>query len=199
LDVRIGRIIRCRLKVTVTTCVLAAVLVAVTACGDGTNGDGRSSEPRKAACKGCYQGHGVSFNYPPTWQKTEDTTAPLSRTWLLRLRLDKQHTIQLVGRRESELEFPPSNLAAGKSGILDELKVFDVHAQPGSEKLTVDGRPGLRFRATQSVKGKPFEITILITFKGKTQYLLSCTRPEGDSEFERGCAEIVRTFNVENP
>ena len=145
---------------------LTAFLVLVTACG-GSNGDGRSSEPRKATCKGCYRGHGVSFNYPPTWQKTEDTAAPLSGTWILRLRLDKQHTVQLAGQRESELDFPASNLTAGKSSILDELKVFDVHAQPGSEKLTVDGRPGLRFRATQSFRGTPFEITVLIRWSSE--------------------------------
>jgi hypothetical protein len=59
----------------------------------------------------------------------------------------------------------------------------------------VDGRPGVRFRATQSRNGVTSQTTMILTFKGTTQYLFTCTHQER-AEIERGCAEIVRTFKV---
>jgi hypothetical protein len=76
------------------------------------------------------------------------------------------------------------------------LKVFGFRVQGGSEKLTIDGRPGLRFRAKLSKNGKPVEETMVITFKGKTLYRFECSHRERAAEIERGCAEIVRTFKV---
>ena len=74
---------------------------------------------------------------------------------------------------------------------------------PGSEKLTIDGRPGLRFRAILSrdrsllkQRGKTIENTMVITFKGKTQYRIDCFHRDRAAEIERGCAQIVRTFKV---
>jgi hypothetical protein len=184
--------------------------MASTACGGNGNGEGASgsasrggksnSEPRSEACKGCYRGHGVSFKYPPPWQKTEDASAPLSDLWNVLLVLKKPSDfVQVVGEGESEFGFPASNLAALRAYIVDQLKVFGFRVQARSEKLTIDGRPGLRFRARLSKKAKPLEETVVITFEGKTLYRFECAHRERAAEVERGCAQIVRTFKVGKP
>lgn len=182
--------------------------MAGTACGGDGNGDGdgapesdsggnsSSSEPR-SACKGCYRGHGVSFSYPPKWRKTQDVTAPISDLWNVTLVLEKPSDyVEVYGTGPSELEFPAANLAAGKAELQDQQEVVGFHVLPGSEKLTIDGRPGLRFRAK---RGKTIENTTVITSKGKTQYRIDCFHLKRAAEIKRGCAEIVRTFKAEKP
>ena len=107
--------------------------------------------------QGCYRGHGVSFSYPPKWQKTQDVTAPISDLWNVTVVLKKPSDyVEVYGTGPSELEFPAANLAAGKAELQDQQEVVGFHVLPGSEKLTIDGRPGLRFRAK---RGKTIENT----------------------------------------
>jgi hypothetical protein len=68
--------------------VLALSIGAGAACGGNGNGGtadsggGTNTSGPSAACKeGCYRGHGVSFSYPPKWQKSEDVKAPISDLW----------------------------------------------------------------------------------------------------------------------
>ena len=145
-----------------------------------------------------YQGHGVSFNYPAEWELTEDITAPISDLWGVVLALDDEHFVQLTGEGESELGFAPADLDGGKAEIKEQWEVFDALVQADSEKLTIDGRPGLRFHVTESREGKT-EHTVLITSKGKTRYVFDCAHRVRATEIERGCAEIVRTFEVGRP
>jgi hypothetical protein len=187
--------------------------MASTACGGDGNGDsarGSESSGEKAssaACKGCYRGHGVSFSYPPKWAKTDDVTAPLSDLWYLTLVLEiPSDYVEVYGQGKSELGFNPANLAAGKALLEDQREAVGFYVLPGSKKLTIDGRPGLRFRATQSrdgpllkQRGKTIENTIVITFKGNTQYRIDCFHLKREAEIERGCAQIVRTFKAEKP
>ena len=99
--------------------------------------------------------------------------------------------------------FPAANLAAGKAYFKELLEPIGTHVQAGSEKLTIDQRPGLRFQATG---GDHVESTLFVTFKGRTQYFFNCAHQERvpharatAAEIERGCAQYVRTFKVEKP
>jgi hypothetical protein len=180
--------------------------MASTACGGDGNGDGArasdsggqndTSESRRAACRGCYRGHGVSFNYPPNWRKTEDFA--ISDLWSLTLVARKPlDFVKVVGEGQARFGFRASNLGAFRAQIVDQLKEFGFRVQPGAERLRVDRRAGLRFRATlQKPNQKPIEETFVITFKGKTLYRFECAHRERASEIERGCAEIVRNFRV---
>ena len=169
------------------------LLLLIVGCGGKSGGENTSGT--KEACKqGCYRGHGVSFNYPPKWRKTQDVTAPISDLWFVTLALEKPSDyVAVFGSGPSELDFPAANLAAGKAELRDQLEGFGFHVLPGSEKLTIDGRPGLRFRTK---RGKTIETTTIITFKGKTQYRIDCFHVKRAAEMERGCAQIVRTFKV---
>src|ERR1051325_10369122 len=70
---------------------LFALLLAtgvLSACGASASQEGESVPvPSKGTCSGCYRGHGVSFTYPPRWQKTEDVKAPISDLWYVVLSL----------------------------------------------------------------------------------------------------------------
>ena len=192
--------------------VLALSVAAGAACG-GDSGGGKNSSAPTAACKegkGCYRGHGVSFNYPPKWQKTKDFGAPISALWFVALVRDLKYLdyVEITGEGQSELGFRPANLAAGKARIVGQREAYGAFFQPGSEKLTIDGRPALRFRSTLTNstgarRGNTIATTWLLTFKGKTQYRFECTHQTrvpharaAAAEIERGCAEIVRTFKV---
>ena len=165
--------------------------MASTACGGNGNGDGDQAVFRE---------YGASFNYPAKWQKTQDVPGPISKVWVINLVLGTPlELVVVVGERQSEFSFPASNLAAFRAHIVDQLKAKGFRVQAGSEKLTIDGRPGLRFRAKHFWKGKPTEETFVITFKGKTLYSFECIHRERAAEIERGCAQIVRTFKVEKP
>jgi hypothetical protein len=185
--------IRCTVKATVVTCLLAVLLMASTACGGNGNGDGDGDQA-------VFREYGVSFNYPAKWQKTQDVPAPPSKVWVINLVLGPpSDLVTVVGEAQSEFSFPASNLAAFRAYIVGRLKVHGFRVQSGSEKLTIDGRPGLRFRAKHSWKGKLTEETFVITFKGKTLYRFECIHRKRAAEIERGCAQIVRTFKVGQP
>ena len=172
---------------------------------------GKSTSESSAACKqGCYRGHGVSFNYPPKWQKGTDLGAPISALSIVSVVRDFKYLdyVEIVGEGQSELGFPPANLAAGKARIVGQHEAYGAFFQPGSEKLTIDGRPALRFRSTLTnstgaKRGNTIASTWLLTFKGKTEYRFECTHQEkvpharaAAAEIERGCAQIVRTFKI---
>ena len=194
--------------------VLALSVAAGAACGGNGNGGtgGKNSSGPSAACKeGCYRGHGVSFNYPPKWKKTKDFGAPISALWFVAVVRDLKYLdyVEITGQGQSELEgFPPANLAAGKAHLKGQREALGAFFRAASEKLTIDGRPGLRFRATLATgtltkPGNFIETTWLLTFKGKTQYRFECTHQTrvpharaAAAEIERGCAQIVSTFKV---
>ena len=183
------------------------LLLLIAGCGGKSTPAGPS-----AACKqGCYRGHGVSFNYPPKWKKTKDFGAPISALWFVAVVRDLKYLdyVEITGQGQSELEgFPPANLAAGKAHLKGQREALGAFFRPGSEKLTIDGRPAQRFRSTLTNgtgarAGNTVETTWLLTFKGKTQYRFECTHQTrvpharaAAAEIERGCAEIVRTFKV---
>jgi hypothetical protein len=195
--------------------------MAGAACGGDGNGDGvrgtdsrgrKSSMEPRTACKGCYRGHGVSFNYPPKWQKGTDF-GPTSKLWLVSVVRDFKYSdyVEVSGEEKSRFRFPVANLAAGKAYVKGQREALGAFFQPGSEKLTIDGRPALRFRSTLvnstgARLGNTIATTWLLTFKGKTQYRFECNHQErvpharaAAAEIERGCAQIVRTFKVEKP
>lgn len=191
--------------------VAPVVLLLLLIVGCGGKSGGKNTSKSSAACKqGCYRGHGVSFNYPPKWQKGTDFGAPISALWIVSVvrDLDLNNYVEIVGEGQSELGFPPANLAAGKAHIVGQRETLGAFFQPGSEKLTIDGRPALRFRSTLTNstgagRGDTIATTWLLTFKGKTQYRFQCTHQVGvpraraaAAEIQRGCAQIMRTFKV---
>jgi hypothetical protein len=114
---------------------LALSVAAGAACGgNGTggtddSGGGENTSGPSAACKeGCYRGHGVSFNYPPKWRKTQDVGAPISDLWYLTLVLKTPSDyVEVYGQGQSELGFPPANLAAGKALLQNQREAVGAY------------------------------------------------------------------------
>ena len=83
------------------------VLLLIVACG-GKNTSENTSESSAACKQGCYRGHGVSFNYPPKWQKGTDLGAPISALSIVSVVRDFKYLdyVEIVGEGQSELGFP---------------------------------------------------------------------------------------------
>jgi hypothetical protein len=113
-------------------------------------------------------------------------------------------TSRSSAKEQSELGFSPANLAAGKAHLKGQRETLGAFFKPGSEKLTIDGQPALRFRSTLTngtgaATGNTIATTWLLTFKGKTQYRFERTHQEkvphaeaAAAEIERGCNQTVR-------
>jgi hypothetical protein len=201
--------------------------VAGTARGGGANGDRRSSEPRRAACKGCYRGHGLSFNYPPRWGKVDELEAPTVGQWYVAFGRDDLNFIRVYHDLLGQGDFDPDtlwrvkgypqyralhptritaeNLDAFKAGfaalVQERWKSYGGAVEVGPEKLMLAGRPALSFRATRATEAAFRPVSMLLfVFDGRSEYQLECyhTR-QTRAEIERGCAELVRTFKIEKP
>ena len=152
-----------------------------------------------------YRGNGVSFDYPAGWE--EGTFESLveagsaDELWEVAFGLDRANFVSVEAYRLNK-PVAAENLDAVKpefEEVVQELvKRLGGTVQAGPEDITAAGRPGLRFQATGTLDGTSFESTIVFILDGTTEYYLNCQRTaEWAEEIERGCQQIVRTFNVD--
>jgi hypothetical protein len=115
-----------------STSLLAPVvllLLVIVGCG-GKN----TSEPSSACKQGCYRGHGVSFNYPAKWQKTSDTTAPISDLWFVDVVRDTKYSdyVEITGQGQSELGFSPGEPSHWQGARKGQREALGAFFKPGS-------------------------------------------------------------------
>jgi hypothetical protein len=108
----------------------------------------------------------------------------------------------VVSAHQMNVPVTAENLDAAKSafeGLVQQLAdQAGGTVQAGPEEVTVDGKPGLRFRLTGILDGTPFESTLVFVFDGTTGYEINCQHTtEKAEEIEQGCEQILRTFKVD--
>jgi PsbP len=183
-------------KVTLVAFLLAAALVASAGCGGGGSGDGDKT----------YEGDAFSFTYPQEWDEREGE-ARFTRP----------------GQQATSVYFGPAEganvlgLDVGRVGVsITEANVDEISDQfaaeldqtfrqaqggitKGPTRLTVGGLPALRFEGS-SLNPDDVRVRSQVTavFNGVTQYFLNCQfTPEGAEEMQRGCDQVVESFQVE--
>jgi hypothetical protein len=150
-----------------------------------------------------YRGNGVSFDYPAGWvdvgsqfsayggaDQLWDTTIIISNVDLVIIaayRLNMPVTAENLDLAKAEFE----------EIVRQGFEQLDGTLQAGPEEITVDGKPGLRFRGTGIVDGTPIQSTLVYILDGTTEYSINCQfTPARAEEIDQGCEEIVRTFKV---
>jgi hypothetical protein len=70
--------------------------------------------------------------------------------------------------------------------------------QAGPQRISVGGRPALKFRTSGlSYNGTHVESTLIYTFDGRTEYAINCQQtPEHAAQVTRACDQVLRTFTV---
>jgi uncharacterized RDD family membrane protein YckC len=152
-----------------------------------------------------YRAHGVSFQYPAGWQEvTGDVRSAVQEgdeLWTAAFGGDVD--IVTVTAYRLTRSITAENLDAAKAEVTTLVRgAFEQVSgamQDGPEEITMGGIPGLRYRGEGTVDGTPIESTLVFVFDGTTEYLVSCRHTqERAAEIERGCEQIVRTFELEN-
>jgi hypothetical protein len=187
-------------KVTLSLTVL--VCLAFAACGgEGDDGGAAGGGGDKT-----FEGDGYSFTYPGEWDE-----------------LEGEARFSQPGQQTTSVYFGPTEganvlgLDAGRVGVsITEANVDEITDQfaaeldqvfrqaqgritEGPTRLTVGGLPALRFEGSAL---NPDDVRVLsqvtAVFDGVTQYFLNCQfTPERAEEMQRGCEQVVESFQVE--
>jgi PsbP-like protein len=200
-------------KVTLAVVVLACL--TVTACG-GSNDTDASGEDTDASDEGgsgdedkTFEGDGYSFTYPADWsEKTGEIEA--------RAQAGSEQATSEVAVAPGEgqdlvlVEVGPTSPSITEDNI-DHLEeeiarlvesLFQQGAgqvTAGPNRVTVAGLPALRFEGT-GVTSDDVSVRSRLTliYDGRNQFAVNCQfTPEGAEEIERGCDQILGSFQVE--
>jgi uncharacterized RDD family membrane protein YckC len=157
-----------------------------------------------------YRAHDVSFEYPGGWQegttRSVSTVGNTKELWQVAFVLDEENLVSLQTYR---LAIPANPVYVNEAIENLEMVMAEIRAlvvklseQTGgsvepSKEISVAGRPGLRFRVSLMLEGSIVESTLIFVVDRNTEYFLTCQHTEAkETEIERGCDQIVRTFRI---
>ncbi len=145
-----------------------------------------------------YRGHGVSFDYPVGWMEASTQSEEANALWG-RSFAAGEYDAALVGAYQLDASVTADNLDLVMPELEEAVRQFaeqsggTVRAGPGYS--TVAGKPTVRYQATGTVDGTPYEITLQYIFDGTTEYYVNCQHTdERADEIERGCEQILSSF-----
>ena len=154
-----------------------------------------------------YRAHGVSFDYPTSWQEIEvepvGSADSAERLWIASV--GSAESLDLVSITAYRLRSPVAqNVDQVRTDLVQAVRGryerLGGALQAGPEDATVGGMPGFRFRGTAIVEGSPVENTVVLVFDGTTQYEVECQHTRGNAaEVQRACDQVMRTFTVTTP
>jgi uncharacterized RDD family membrane protein YckC len=149
-----------------------------------------------------YRSHGVSFDYPAGWTEANAQSEEANALWG-RSFAAGEYDAALVGAYQLDASVTAQNLDLVMPDLEEAVRQFaeqsggTVRAGPGYS--SVAGKPAVRYEATGTVDGTPYEITLQYIFDGTTQYYVNCQHTdERADEIERGCEQIVQTFTLDS-
>jgi hypothetical protein len=181
---------------------LASVLALVVVSAAVLVGCGTSSEKS-------YQGHGVSFHYPKSWERAKFTglsAKNASGVWTAAFKPPSSSKADVVFMTEYRTPVAINN--QNRATYSDDVasSVANVAKQAGGSVLagptpvSMGGLPGFDFEiSATTVSGLSSESRVLLVWNGKTEYYLNCQHVATGklaTEIERGCKAIISSFKV---
>jgi PsbP-like protein len=154
---------------------------------------------------GTYRAHGVSFDYPASWQEMGYTSPSYgggAKLWGTSVGPGTSYDSILVEAARVSLAVTAQNIDAVIPVLENDVKQLYGQAgggmQAGPEKITMAGKPAVRFRATGVMAdGTPFQSTVVFTFNGTTEYEVNCQYTAAKAaEVTRGCDQVVGSFQL---
>jgi len=164
-----------------------------------------SSTPVAGGTSTTFNGHGVSFQYPASWQSLQlDTSGASSQgtpIWTETFGPDTAN-FATVAQYTQAVAITPSNIDQHSAEITTQIQNLFSQAggsmQSGPVKLTMAGFPALGYSGTAvnsdatSVKNR-----LVLAYNNTTEYLVDCQSTGTDTTaFDAGCNQIVTTFSA---
>lgn len=155
-----------------------------------------------------YRANGVSFNYPAAWTeygtRYGQSSGPGLQLW--RTFVGPGPSTPYDGVVVTACPVNPTvaaqNIVALTPALESDVKrVFGEAGggmQAGPEKITMAGKPAVRFRATGIMAdGTRYTSTIVFAFNGATEYYVNCQYTAANAaEVTRACGQVVGSFHV---
>ncbi len=181
---------------------LVSMLALVVVSGSLLAGCGTSNEKS-------YEGHGVSFHYPKSWER-----AKLSRlsaknasgvwTEAFKPRLSSKADIVFITEYRTPLAITKQNRLSYSNDVASSVASVATQAGgsllAGPTPLSMGDLPGYGLRiSARTVSGLGSESRILLVWNGKTEYYLNCqyvVDGKFATEIERGCKVIISSFKL---
>jgi len=152
-----------------------------------------------------YRAHGVSFEYPAGWQvQNVETTATAGggqELWTTAVGPGTDLDSIEVTAYQVNVPVTAQNIDA----VTPELEsvtrqLFDQlggAVQAGPEKITMAGKPAVRFSGTGTINGSQVESTVVFAFSGTTEYAVNCQYTAARAaEVQRACNQVLTSFQV---
>ena len=185
---------------------LAVVLLAAVALPVYRTSTGGTPVSQKTSAGGTYQGQGVSFNYPVAWTDS-GTRYRQSSTgehflWRTAVTPGTPYDGVIVTAYPVSQTLAAQNIGALIPALESDVKhVFGEAGgglQAGPEKITMAGKPAVRFRATGVMAdGTRYTSTIVFAFNGTTEYFVNCQYTAAKAAaVTRACDQVVGSFHV---
>jgi hypothetical protein len=147
-----------------------------------------------------YREHGISFDYPADWREldTRDfgSAGDAEALWSTAVGTGGLNMVT-INSYQLRTAVTTENVDAVEAELEKLVQRSYEQQLAGPERITVDGKPGFRFRSGTTTEGTTIEKIDLFFFDGTTEYQLGCQFDRDKAaEIEQGCDQIVRSFTV---
>lgn len=191
-------------KLTIYGSVLACLALA--ACGgsgdDEGAGGGRQGAETEAEEK-TFEGDGYSFSYPAAWtggEEAGEAGGGLPTVAVIPVREGTDGVYLTVGSNPRPVT--ADNFERIRDEYVDFYESFIAQDQgrltSEPTRATLDGLPALRFEGTVvTAHGDTARFRATTAFDGPTFYYINCQFVPGGEDVERGCDQVLQSFQVE--
>ena len=202
------RIVRASLSVII------GLSLATAACSKGSSSptpstSGASSTPSASGSAGAsigtaFNGNGISFDYPTSWQEftlTGTTAQSGSSLWNETVGLDPLNFVSVAGYTVN-VAITSDNIGDQKAGLAKQIRGLFAQAggtmTGGPTEGTMAGFPSLEFTGTaKNPDGATVNSRLVLAFDGTNEYFVNCQYDDtGQTDVLAGCEQIVSTFAV---
>ena len=147
-----------------------------------------------------YKAHGVSFDYPASWQEigyTSMSSGASAKLWGTAVGPGTPYDNIAVEAYRLGVTVSAQDLDAVVPDLASAMQQAGMAVQGTPEKVTMAGLPGLRFRVTGTVDGASYAGTQVFAFNGTTEYTVNCQYTAAKAaEVTRACDQVVGSFHV---
>jgi uncharacterized RDD family membrane protein YckC len=147
-----------------------------------------------------YQAHGVSFDYPASWQEG-DYTGPSAgggtTLWSTAVGPGTQDDGIVVTAYRLSHAVTAQNIDAGVPSLESAMQQAGMAVQGAPEKITIAGLPALRVRVTGTAAGTRLASTRVLAFNGTTEYVVACNYTAGmAAQVRQACDQVTGRFRL---